>query len=233
MNPLPLNLPADDSGNDPLGPADRAALWDKFSQLKGTRTARQQDRERAQAKLQALAQYLDLAPQIDAALDKLSEELFGKLAQTIQTHLSIALQEVLNQPITLKIQRDTKRGVANMRFYIERQGNEEDIMRGQGGSVANILSVGLRIFALTQLDPQRHRKFLVLDEQDCWLAPELVPRLVKIVSQVARALDFQVLMISHHAAGSFEPYADKILRLIPGPDSIEVEDITPASTHPD
>ena len=88
-------------------------------------------------------------------------------------------------------------------------------MRGQGGSVANIVSVGLRMFAITTLDQRRHRKFLVLDEQDCWLHPELVPRLVKIVREAGQALGFQVLMISHHDVASFLRYADRVYRLIP------------------
>ena len=91
-------------------------------------------------------------------------------------------------------------------------------MRGQGGSVANILSVGLRMFALTTLDPSQHRRFLVLDEQDCWLRPDLVPRLVKIVHDAGRALGFQVLMISHHDATNFSRYADRIYRLTPTPE---------------
>jgi hypothetical protein len=67
-------------------------------------------------------------------------------------------------------------------------GRPEDIMKGQGGSVVNVLSVGLRMFALTTLDSASHRRFLVLDEQDCWLRPDLVPRLVRIVHEAGKAL---------------------------------------------
>src|SRR5207249_4930964 len=99
--------------------------------------------------------------------------------------------------------------------HIERNGQPEDIMKGQGGSVANILSVGLRMFGLTTLDPADHRRFLVLDEQDCWLRPDLVPRLVKIVYDASKALGFQVLMISHHDFSAFQQYADKIYQFVP------------------
>src|SRR5690606_41403701 len=89
-----------------------------------------------------------------------------------------------------------------------------------GGSVANVLSVGLRLFALTTLDEKNHRRFLVLDEQDCWIRPDIVPRFVKIIHQAAKALNFQVLMISHHDAAVFEEYADRIIRLDPVKDGI-------------
>ena len=76
-------------------------------------------------------------------------------------------------------------------------------MKGNGGSVANILSVCSRLFALTQLPEDTHRRFLVLDEQDCWLQPELIPRFAKIIHEAAKALNFQILVISHHNSNIF------------------------------
>jgi ABC-type glutathione transport system ATPase component len=72
-----------------------------------------------------------------------------------------------------------------------------------------------RLFALTTLDPVQHRRFLVLDEQDYWLRPDLVPKLVKIVQEAGRALGFQVIMISHHDLSVFEQFADKVCRFVP------------------
>jgi ABC-type glutathione transport system ATPase component len=87
-----------------------------------------------------------------------------------------------------------------------------------------VLSVGLRLFALATLDPAKHCRFLVLDEQDCWLKPELVPKLVKIVHAAGRALGFQVLMISHHDPSLFSQYADRIYSFQPQADgTVKVE----------
>src|SRR5262249_22628492 len=138
-----------------------------------------------------------------------------QLVGVLQEKLSIALQEVLEQPIKLRADPSFKRGTANVEFYIERDGKHEDIMKGQGGSVANVLSVGLRMFALTTLPEDKHRRFLVLDEQDCWLRPDLVPKLVKIIHEAGKALGFQVLLISHHDVGAFERYADRIYNFVP------------------
>jgi hypothetical protein len=218
------------AGDDPFGPPQPPAeLRNKFERLQGQRIALFRERQRKSDLLAQLAEYLKLAPAVDQALEKLSQDLFGKLAAIIEEHLTLALREVLEQPITLKVERDFKRGTATMSFHIIRDGHEEDIMKGQGGSVANILSVGLRIFALAQLDTKIHRRFLVLDEQDCWLAPDLVPRLVKIIHQAAKALGFQIILISHHATAAFAPYAEKILRLSPAPDGVQLEDVTPHS----
>lgn len=181
------------------------------------------DLQRRRQELAAVQAYLAVAPKVEEALKQLSQQLFDELVGVLQDKLTIALQEVLEQPIRLKAQPDFKRGSASVEFYIERDGAHEDILRGQGGSVANILSVGLRMFALTTLDTAQHRRFLVLDEQDCWLRPDLVPRLVKIIHDAGRALGFQVLLISHHDSDLFERYADRIYRFCPGPDGVKVE----------
>jgi hypothetical protein len=158
--------------------------------------------------------YLAIAEKVGAALEHLSAELFQQFLNIVQQKLTLALQEILEQPLTLRADSDFKRGAATVDFYIERDGKREDILRGgQGGSVTNILSVGLRLFALTTLDEAEHRRFLVLDEQDCWLRPDLVPRFVKMIRDAGQALGFQILMISHHDVGMFRKYADKLYEL--------------------
>ena len=169
-----------------------------------------------------------------AALEQLGDQLFRQLLSVVEDKLTIALQEILEQPIKFRAEADFKRKAATVEFSIERDGNQEDILRGQGGSVANILSVGLRLFALTTLDEQHHRRFLVLDEQDCWLRPDLVPRLVKIVHDAGKALGFQVLMISHHDVATFDRFAEKIYQFIPrGSDGVEVREIAAQAPVPD
>ena len=163
--------------------------------------------------LRRLKEYLAISESVSDALELLSAQLFQETLATIEEKLSIALQEILGQPIKLVAQASWKNRSAAVDFHIERNGFAEDIMRGQGGSVANILSIGLRMFALTNLDPQVHRPFLIFDEQDCWLRPDLVPPLVRIIRQASRALGYQVLMISHHDREIFEQYADRIYRL--------------------
>jgi hypothetical protein len=205
----------------------------KLGQLAGKRDLLRTYCQTKSEVLTNITEYLGIADAVDQALDTLSEQLFGRVVTILEEKLTLALQEVLEQPIVLKVNRDYKRGGATMSFHIERNGQPEDIMRGQGGSVINILSVGLRMFALTTLDPASHRRFLVLDEQDCWLRPDLVPRLVKIVHEAGRALSFQVLLISHHDISAFEQYADKIYQFIPRVDGVQVEERAASPLRPD
>lgn len=204
------------NGAASIDAADPREVRGRLQELLGQRKRMQAERTAKQAEHARQTAYLAIADQVSGALQSLSEQLFQELLAVIEAKLSIALQEVLEQPIALRAKADWKRETVCVEFHIERNGLQEDILRGQGGSVANILSTGLRLFALTTLPADAHRRFLVLDEQDCWLQPELVPRLVKIIQQAAGELGFQVLMISHHNVATFERSADRIFELSPG-----------------
>lgn len=198
-----------------LAPQSVNDLRDRVTRLTAQRKLLSNQQRRAVGDLEGIRSYLANHEKVTAALESLNEQLFRELLGLIEEKLTIALQEVLDQSIRLRANADWKRGAASVEFWIERDGNAEDIMKGQGGSVANILSVGLRMFALTTLDERQHQRFLVLDEQDCWIRPDLVPRLAKIVYEAGKALGFQTLMISHHDISSFIEYADKIYQFSP------------------
>jgi hypothetical protein len=193
-------------------PADVRA---RFTKLDAWHQQAADDLAEIQGELSTVRNYLTLSDRVTVALEALSHQLFRELLDLIEEKLSIALMEVLNQPIQLKAEVQWRRNAASVDFWVERNGNREDILKGQGGSVTNVLSVGLRMFALTTLDEKSHRRFLVLDEQDCWLRPDLVPCLVKIVHEAGKALGFQVLMISHHDVSAFSQYADRIYQFTP------------------
>lgn len=206
----------------------------RLDRLIGKREDRINSSRRLAANFHRINGYLSIADKVTLALEQLGEQLFKQLLQVVEEKLSIALQEILEQPIKFRAEAEFKRQVASVEFWIERDGHQEDILKGQGGSVANILSVGLRMFALATLDPAEHRRFLVLDEQDCWLRPDLVPRLVKIVREASRALGFQVLMISHHDVALFERYADKIYQLSLNREGVvETSELTATARQPD
>jgi len=196
-----------------------AAARTLFDKLQGRREAIGRTRDARDGSRQTLAEYLAVANEVKLALDAFGEQLFGELVDALQSQLTRALQDVLDQPIELKVERGQRGGAATLSFYVERGGQREDIMKGQGGSVVNVLSVGLRLLALSAVDEKQHRKFLILDEQDCWLRPDLVPRLTQIVREAGQRMGFQVLMISHHDPAMFEKYADRIYRCRPRQDA--------------
>ena len=186
-----------------------------FQELRWQERTLSEQLENNRKKMAGLEAFLAQAPQIADRLDLLSQQMFGDILDEVERNLTYALREILEQDLNVITTREVKKGKVSITFGIERQGEREDIITGQGGSVCNIISVGLRLIALSQLHEKEHRRFLILDEQDCWLRPDLVPRLMHIIHTIAQKLQFQILVISHHDVNLFREYADRIYRLLP------------------
>ena len=113
-----------------------------FTRLAALRQQSEEDAAKVGNELDSIRKYLAVAERVTAALETLSQQLFREVLGVVEEKLTIALQEILEQPIRLRAKVDWLRGAAAVDFWVERDGNREDIMKGQGGSVANILSVG-------------------------------------------------------------------------------------------
>jgi hypothetical protein len=198
--------------SSPTSPKDLRGL---FQELRWQERHLAEQLQANRAKLTETEAFLAQAPQIAERLDQLSQHLFGDILDEVERNLTFALREILDQDLKVTTTREVKKGKINITFGIERQGQREDILTGQGGSVCNIISVGLRLIALSQLHEKDHRRFLILDEQDCWLRPDLVPALMRIIHTIAHKLQFQIMVISHHDVSLFREYADRIYRVLP------------------
>lgn len=193
----------------------------RVERLHGLAEEKVSQHAQARTTLRSVREFLALAPRAAETLEELAGALFGEILSEVEINLTHAIREILGQDRVVKAEREVKGNRLQIRFLIHNQGREEeveDILAGQGGSVLNILSVGLRLIALSQLDPARHRPFLVLDEQDCWLRPQLVPRLMKLIAEIAKRLSLQVLAISHHPLDHFVLFADRVYALAPSRD---------------
>ena len=70
----------------------------------------------------------------------------------------------------------------------------KDIYKHKGGAVTNILSLALRMMVLVR---SRRRRFLILDEADCWTQSEKIPTFYKIAKDAGQKLGVQCIAISH------------------------------------
>jgi hypothetical protein len=194
---------------------DLRDLETRLARLEGQAQTKHADFLATWARAEEHLVFLDTARLAEARLDAISRELLGEILDEIGHTMTQAIAEILGQEREVVLDKDLQRGKLAVNLVIRHHGEEEDVMVGQGGSVANILSVSLRLMALAQLDPHRHRPFLVLDEQDCWLKPELVPAFMKLIARIADRLELQVLVISHHPLDLFSGHAARIYGLLP------------------
>lgn len=146
---------------------------------------------------------LDQQSDVQAVLDSLQRQAHQRAVGSFEQLLTASLRDVLPGRRDLVMDLKIERGLPALDLFIRKaQGSPlEDVLYGAGGSVANVLSVGLRMIALVR---SNRRPFLVLDEPDCWIKPDLAPRLAAVIHQAATDLGIQVLMVSHHREDLFE-----------------------------
>lgn len=144
-------------------------------------------------------------------LKQLQTSLHQKNIGVFNQLLTYFVQDVLKKDKEIALDLYTYRNLPALKISAKNGGFPEDIYKGNGGSVANIVSAGLRLIALSRLN---HRKFIVLDEPDCWLEASHIPLFAKVIGEIATKLKIQTILISHHPWTYFQDYA-RVINLAP------------------
>lgn len=177
------------------------ALKLRAAHLQGVAAAEQAQFERltqdvAQAKARA-----GLHDEVQRVFQALQDRAHERSVGVFERLLSAILKDVLPEEGQVRLLPQLKAGAPALDLALEKDGRLEDILDGNGGAVTNVICAGLRFAALSRTG---NRKFLVLDEPDCWLKPERVPAFFRVVSQVSASSRIQTMFISHHSLDKFE-----------------------------
>lgn len=150
-------------------------------------------------------------PAVDALLEAQQAETHHRTVGAYARMLTALVREVLNQDIEIGLDLYTDRGMPSLDVFALQNGGRIDIMDGCGGALTNVVCLGLRAIATVRSGLLR---FLVLDEADCWIKPEMVPGFYRVLHQLAATpgLNFQILAISHHDVGLVTGDADPAAR---------------------
>jgi len=146
--------------------------------------------------------FVDVQPEVSAVLSDLQTRAHERSVGVYEKLLTAILHDVLGEnDRSVSMDLEIKRGVPSLEINIKHQGEIESIIDGQGGSVANIVSAGLRFIVLNRLSD--NRQFIVMDEPDCWLAPEKINSFFRVIDNLSKDIGIQVLIISHHEKSLF------------------------------
>ena len=164
-------------------------------------------------------------------LDNLQKKEHERAVGAYEQLLGAFLSDVLPGERQIVMDLHADRGAPALDIFIKKGEHQplEDAWLGTGGSVTNLLSTGLRLVALLR---SGQRRFLVLDESDCWIKPDLIPKYAAIVSQMSRELGVQVLMISHHDESLFAQHIPHRLKLSKLGSGLLQADWSPSSDIP-
>lgn len=147
---------------------------------------------------------LELAPDVESFVANWQTRLHARNVGVMEQLLTALLQDVIPGDKQATFTLSTERGAPALDIELTTDGEREDILEGHGGAVTNVVSAGLRFIALSRSGA---RKFIALDEADCWLPEGRVGLFSNVLSKVSETLGVQTLVISHHDLTHFEDVA--------------------------
>ena len=167
---------------------------------------------------------LALKPEVEEVIDELQRFAHERSLGAFERMLTAIVDDVMpyaagaprNRRIRLEL--GTERNLPALDIFAEQAGKREDIT---SGAMANIVSTGLRFITLAR---SGLRRFMVLDESDCFVDGESVHNFFSVVNQLSRDAGIQTLVITHHDLTDFTDDF-RIYRL----SSVQSEDEYPAT----
>lgn len=167
----------------------------KLSTIEGMQSVLLKQKATALAGLDSCKSILDQKSQIDAFLKQYEKSAFQAGGKIMCNLLGGMLTDVFGVEQSVLLESKVVRNAPELYISTEKDGFNSDILSGRGGSVVNIIATALRIIALVQ---SPNRKIMALDEADCWLSPQLVPKYFDVINQVCKDVGVQVVFLSHH-----------------------------------
>lgn len=138
-----------------------------------------------------------LKSEIDEFLEQLQAAAHRRNTGSFEKLLTLLVQEVLPGSPPIGLELSTERGLPSLDIFSRKAADiRQDIFADQGGAITNIVCAGLRLIATVK---SGGRRFLVLDEADCWVKPDRVADFYRIFRQAAERVGIQCLVISHHS----------------------------------
>lgn len=192
---------------------------EKLFALKGVY---EDERQKNLAKALDAQKRLSSSEVIKEVLEETQRRAHEKSVGAYENMLTALLEDVLPGERSVVLNLHTERGAPALDVFIQKGEGQplEDALMGTGGSVTNLLSTGLRLVALMR---SGRRRFLVLDESDCWIKPALIDKYAAIIAEMSKELGVQILMVSHHDESLFEDHIPCRLKMERNGDEISVD----------
>lgn len=188
------------------------------------------DQERISKEIAELDRLLLRKDEMLATLEMLQVEAQGRKKADFEELLTSLIRDVIpDKTDSIVLTNGMRNNRASLDIDILVDGNTENVYEDKGGSISNIVAMGLRFIVLAR---NPNRRVLMFDEADCHLAREYIPAFASVLNSLANNMKIQVLYISHHPISSFEGYGriiqlfkedGKIYNRILGEEAIEQE----------
>lgn len=142
------------------------------------------------------------APKLQAHLESMQSQTHAQTVGAYESILTELVHEVMGPGRDVKLTTGYRNNQPALDIDVMQGEFTEDILEGNGGALTNVVCAGLRFTAVAR---SGKRRFLVLDEPDCWTKPERVPAFFKALASVCEQAGFQALVVSHHPMDPRDP----------------------------
>ena len=184
------------------------ALRDKVLVLSKQKELYLSDYKVMREKLRIAEQEISDYEAINAILECAQQAEHESTIGVYEKLLTALIEDTLDNNRKIKMNLAIERGMPALEIYSEKEeGKLEDIYSSNGGSINNIVSVGLRAISLIR---SKKRRLLILDESDCWLKGDYIPKFGAVIQQLSERLGIQIVMISHHNEEYFSDIRNKL-----------------------
>lgn len=149
--------------------------------------------------------------------NKEKQEIARKSAKLVQDHLATklsgivtkSLSTVFEEPMEFVAQFVERRGVSECDLFLRIGGHEYDILKGQGGGIADVCSMTLQMafIMLAQVD-----RVLIIDEPARHMDIAAQERFISVLQELCKELNFTIIMVTH--SQPFTEGADKVFKII-------------------
>jgi hypothetical protein len=144
---------------------------------------------------------LDKKKDVEQFIEDLQADIYRKRVADLEKLLSALVYEVIETAKPIGLELEIERGLPSLDIVSRISADlSEDIFEDEGGAKTNVVVLGLRLLAIVC---SRMRRFVVLDEADCWIKDDRVPKFYSVIKDAGRKLGMQCFAISHHSMNKF------------------------------
>ncbi len=139
---------------------------------------------------------IDMKPDVQLALERLQEDAYRNTVGRYESLLTALVKDVIDPHTRIKIELEIKRGKPFLSIWshIDDVPEFKSGVYENSGGMTNVVEVGLRLIATAKAGG---RRFLLLDEPDCWISESLASKFYSVLRDLCAKQNYQILVISH------------------------------------
>jgi len=189
-------------------------IADAVQKQVGQREAIQEQFNDQTAKLKNQKHRVGCIEKSAALVQKVATEMNNKVALQLTDITQAMVDSVFPGEYEVKLEFDIKQGRTHVDIYLDMDGEKIYPLDSDGGGVANMVELGLRLAAL-QLG--NTRKTIVLDQPFKDLSREYLPLGAEILKKISKELGIQMIIINH--IPELMEIADKTIEISKNPET--------------